>query len=107
MLIEIYSFQFILTVSLQLLPFVCLISAKYLHVCRKSDPNLSGCMVKSIETLRPYLVKGIPEIDVPSIDPMILGDLIVSESTQSNGLRLSAKNVRSFGSSLFKLKKIE
>jgi len=79
----------------------------FIHVCRKNDPLLDDCMVKSIETLRPYLVKGIPELDVPSIDPMIIGDLLMSERTRTNGLRLSAKKIRAFGASLFKLKKIE
>lgn len=87
--------------------FLFLISADYLHVCHKSDTNLPQCMMKSIETLRQYLIDGIPDLDVPSIDPMIIGDLLVSESTQTNGLRLSAKKIRAFGASLFKLKKIE
>lgn len=64
-------------------------------------------MVKSIETLRPHLVKGIPELHAPSIDPIVLGDLIVSERTQSNGLRLSAQKIRAYGASAFKLKKFE
>lgn len=64
-------------------------------------------MVESIESLRPSLVKGIPDLDIPSIDPMNIGNLIVSESTQSNGLRISAKSIKAFGASNFKIKKLE
>lgn len=64
-------------------------------------------MIESIETLKPHLIAGIPELDIPSIDPINIGDLIVSESTRSNGLRMSAQNIRAFGSSSFKLKKLE
>lgn len=84
-----------------------LISADYLHICRKSDPNLIGCMETSIETLRPFLIKGIADLDIPSIDPIDIGNLLVSESTRSNGLHITAKNIRAFGSSLFKLKNLE
>lgn len=82
-------------------------AAKFLHICYRSDPNLIDCMTESIEALRPSLVTGIAELDIPSIDPMDIGNLLVSESTQSNGLRISAKNIRAFGASTFKIKKLE
>lgn len=82
-------------------------SAPYLHVCHKSDPQLTECMKKSIETLRPYLVRGIPELNIPSIDPINIGDLLVSESTQSNGIRITAKNIKSYGSGGFRLRNLE
>lgn len=64
-------------------------------------------MKKSIETLRPFLTRGIPELDIPSIDPIVIGDLLVSESTRSNGLQISAKDIKSFGSSGFIIKNLE
>lgn len=64
-------------------------------------------METSIDTLRPYLVKGIPDLDIPSIDPIDIGNLIVSESTRSNGLHISANKIKAFGSSSFKIKKME
>lgn len=82
------------------------LAAEYLHICQRSDPNLKGCMVTSIETLRPFLIRGIPALDIPSIDPIQIGDLLVSESS-SNGLHITAKNIRAFGASTFKLKNLE
>jgi len=79
----------------------------YLHICRKSDPNLIGCMRKSIETIRPYLIRGIPELDIPSIDPIDIGDLLVSEKTQSNGVQITAKNIKSYGSSKYVLRNLD
>lgn len=64
-------------------------------------------MTTSIERLRPSLITGIPDLDIPSIDPMDIGDLLVSESTQSNGLRITAKNIRANGASTFKIKSLE
>lgn len=80
---------------------------EYLHICRKSDPDLVGCMKTSIETIRPFLVSGIPELDIPTIEPMRIGDLLVSENTQGNGLRITAKDIDSYGSSNFVIKSLE
>lgn len=83
-------------------------SADVLHICHKSDPDLNGCVVTSIEKLRPSLVSGIPELDIPSIEPMDIGDLLVSENTRSSGgLQISANNIRAYGASTFKIKKME
>lgn len=79
-------------------------TAEYLHVCHKSDPNLVGCIKQSIEIIRPYLVSGIPKLDIPPIEPMNVGDLLISEKTQSTGLRISAKEISAFGASNFVLK---
>lgn len=78
-----------------------------MKICHRTDPDLPGCVKNSIETLRPLLVKGVPDLDIPSIDPMEVGNLLVSESTRSNGLHISAKNIRAFGASTFRLKKLE
>lgn len=92
--------------------FVTLLTAerpipKFLKICHRSDPKLVDCMIDSIQSLRPSLITGIPDLGIPSIDPMDVGNLLVSESTQSNGLRISAKNIRAFGASTFKIKKLE
>lgn len=82
-------------------------TANYLHICKKSDPHLDECMKTSIDILRPFLVKGIPELDIPSIDPIDIGDLLVSENTRSNGIRISARDIKSYGSSQFVIKSLE
>ena len=83
------------------------ILAEYLHVCHREDPKLTECMKESIETLRPYLARGIPELDIPSIDPIHLGDLIVAESVPGQGVSISAKDIKAYGPSNFKLKKLK
>lgn len=84
-----------------------LILAEYLHICTKNDPNLPDCIKKSIENLRPYLVRGIPELEIPSIDPIDIGDLLVAENTRQNGIQITAKDIKSYGSSAFRIRNIE
>lgn len=63
-------------------------------------------MTNSVEFLKPYLSSGIPEMDIPSIEPLILGDLLVSESSASNGLRITAKDIKAYGPSNFKVRNL-
>lgn len=65
-------------------------------------------MVTSIEKLRPALKNGLPELDIPPIEPMDIGDLLVSENTRANGgLKISANSIRAYGASLFNIKSLQ
>lgn len=82
--------------------------ADVLHICHKSDPDLNACIVTSIEKLRPSLTNGMPELDIPPIEPMDIGNLLVSENTRANGgLQISANNIRAYGASGFKIKSMQ
>lgn len=82
-------------------------SAEYIQVCHKNDPQLGQCMKRSVEGLRPYLTRGIKELDIPPIEPILIGDLIVSESVPGQGVSITARDVKAYGPSNFILKKLE
>lgn len=69
---------------------------------------MSKCVIQSIETLRPALVNGMPELDIPSIEPMDIGNLLVGENTRARGgLQITANNIRAFGASSFVIKNLQ
>lgn len=72
--------------------------ADFLHVCHRTDPNLNQCVANSINFLKPYLKSGIPEYDIISLEPLELGDLLVSGSKTGQGLAISAKDILVYGS---------
>ncbi|KAF5281271.1 hypothetical protein FQA39_LY05157 [Lamprigera yunnana] len=47
-------------------------TASFVPICRKNDPELSTCVIRAVNTIRPYLVEGIPEMDLPSGEPLRL-----------------------------------
>ena len=59
-----------------------------------------------MNNLKPYLVRGIPEYDIPGLEPILLGDLIVAESTGNSrqGLSITAKDIKAYGASNWILK---
>lgn len=63
-------------------------------------------MANSIESLKPKLAEGIQELNVPSLEPLKLGDLLLGGNNQ-NGLIITARDVDAFGASNFKIKRLE
>ncbi|XP_047990160.1 circadian clock-controlled protein daywake-like [Leguminivora glycinivorella] len=60
-------------------------SAPFLTPCKKGD---KACIVASAQAMVPILAPGLPELNVPSLDPMLL-KVVKSEEA---GLRLTLKN---------------
>ncbi|KAG4080308.1 hypothetical protein HA402_010800 [Bradysia odoriphaga] len=78
---------------------------EYIHVCPKNEEAVQ-CIIDNVERIRPYAVNGIPELDIPGVDPLYLGDLLVSEKANNNGITITAKNLKAYGPSAFKVKKL-
>ncbi|BES97642.1 JHBP [Nesidiocoris tenuis] len=84
-----------------------IVSAKeipdYLHVCHRSDPQLSVCITRSVESLRDRLIAGLPELGVPSIEPLVMEEPI---STQGAGLVVTTKDLVAYGGGNFSIKNL-
>lgn len=44
--------------------------ASFIPLCKRNDPKLSKCVIQAVEKIRPYLKKGIPEMNLPPGDPL-------------------------------------
>lgn len=53
------------------------------------------------------IFSGIPEYDIPALEPIDIGDLIVAESIPGQGLSITARDIKAYGASNFKLKKLK
>lgn len=83
------------------------ISADFLHICHKSNPDLAKCMKTSIEYLRPYLAEGIPKYDIPKLEPIDVGDLLIAESSPGRGITITATAIKAFGCSNYNVEKVK
>lgn len=50
----------------------------YVHLCRSKDPDLGQCFINTLNEMMPNLIKGIPEMDIPSIDPLAVTSVKVN-----------------------------
>ncbi|XP_049949392.1 uncharacterized protein LOC126457271 [Schistocerca serialis cubense] len=68
----------------------------YVPVCPRNDPDINACVSNAIEKLRPALMKGIPELEVPPIDPLEVSEVTVSP-IPGQRVRVTASNIKVYG----------
>ncbi|KAG5880990.1 hypothetical protein JTB14_018000 [Gonioctena quinquepunctata] len=66
----------------------------FIHVCHKEDPNLDQCMKAAVEDIRPFLVDGVPEYKIPSLEPLIMKDFFSEEAA---GMKITVTDVKAWG----------
>lgn len=75
------------------------VTAPYIKPCEYTVKDLGACVKTQIENSLNSFAKGIPELGVPSLDPINLGDI----SIDGNGLKLAFKDAAMHGISNSKL----
>ncbi|KAH0555235.1 uncharacterized protein LOC123263857 [Cotesia glomerata] len=88
------------------LSFVLFASAEvpsYIPICGRRDPNLNDCIIKSVAQLRPKLREGIPEFDVPPVDPLLINERVTISDTAD--FKVAASNIKVYDSLDFEVKK--
>ncbi|KAG8036448.1 hypothetical protein G9C98_003770 [Cotesia typhae] len=74
----------------------------FLQVCSRNDHNLNDCIRRSADYLKPYLVTGVPEYNIPSLQPLLLDDLV----GEGHGVKCTCKNIKVFGAADYSVKYI-
>lgn len=77
----------------------------YIHVCKRDPNTIEDCVLKSIEALKPQLISGIPEINVPGIDPFFISE-IKSLTSDNTPFHASGRNIKVTGTSDFRIKSL-
>lgn len=71
----------------------------YIKQCKSDVKDLTGCFISSIHHIRPYLARGIPDIEMPSTEPFRMDELSLSLTTGPNGYRVTLRDIDVFGAS--------
>ncbi|KAF6204260.1 hypothetical protein GE061_002600 [Apolygus lucorum] len=79
----------------------------YVKHCKGSDPKLIDCIIKALHHLRPYLAKGIPEIQMPTVEPFRMEDLSLALTSGPNGYKIVLRDMDIFGASNFTVQKLK
>ncbi|XP_066159116.1 protein takeout-like [Euwallacea fornicatus] len=80
---------------------------EYIIPCYKADPNLNKCLQRTFNHLRPYLVNGLTDLNVPSIDPFKLEKIIIENGQGPLKVKASFYNVTANGAQNYTVEKIE
>ncbi|XP_072381017.1 putative beta-carotene-binding protein [Diabrotica undecimpunctata] len=91
--------------------FLCLISfcaarqlPKYFNVCKPKETDISKCIKENIEEIRPKLDDGIPEIGIPSINPL---KIPFAELNIGKEFKSSMKDINIYGINTFIVKDLK
>ncbi|XP_047107692.1 protein takeout-like [Schistocerca piceifrons] len=76
----------------------------YFSLCERSNADLSGCVVRSILDAKPRLSKGIPEMNLPPMEPLLIPLLENTEGSGNNQFSQKLSNVSIHGLSQFVIK---
>ncbi|CAG4921346.1 unnamed protein product [Colias eurytheme] len=77
----------------------------YFPQCKKNDPQIEKCILDAIDVLRPKLLGGIPEINVPALEPFNVPTLKLDRTATNLKLKATIKNMKAYGGSNFKIEK--
>ncbi|CAG9832096.1 unnamed protein product [Diabrotica balteata] len=79
-------------------------SAKYINVCKAKETDISKCIMENIENIRPKLDDGIPELGIPSINPL---KIPFAELNIGKEFKSSMKDIKMYGINTFIVKDLK
>ncbi|XP_077288836.1 protein takeout-like [Arctopsyche grandis] len=74
--------------------------------CSRTDPQLNACIKNSFQHLRPYLVNGLTDLNVPSIDPMLIPYMGMENGNGPVRVKAAFTNITAIGASNYTITKI-
>lgn len=81
-------------------------TADYFPMCKRGDPEIEKCALEAIENMRERLKEGIPEVNIPAIDPFTVPTLKLDRTAQNLRIKATVKNAKAYGGSDFKIEKL-
>ncbi|XP_047521226.1 uncharacterized protein LOC125060387 [Pieris napi] len=79
---------------------------EYLLPCSRSDPELDNCIKRSFNHLRPYLARGLTDLDVPPVEPLLIDRLVMENSAGPVRVTATFSNITVIGPSNYTVTKI-
>ncbi|CAA9998700.1 unnamed protein product [Nesidiocoris tenuis] len=69
----------------------------FLHPCYKSDPNVNQCLTYAANHLAVHMRRGIPELEIADVEPIILDEINLALGSGPDGYRATFKDVKAYG----------
>ncbi|CAG9831391.1 unnamed protein product [Diabrotica balteata] len=82
-------------------------ATEYILPCKRNDVNINKCLINTFNHLRPYLKDGISDIDVPSIDPLVIDNLVMENGRGPVRVKAIFFNITTLGASNYTVSAIK
>lgn len=81
-------------------------AAKYILPCSRSDPQINQCVKKSFNHLKPFLGKGLPEINVPALEPLIVEQMNMDNDAGAVRIKARFSEISAKGASNYTIREV-
>ncbi|KAF5306614.1 hypothetical protein FQA39_LY08803 [Lamprigera yunnana] len=75
----------------------------YMNVCPYNHEDLSSCIKNSIMSLVPRLKNGIPELEIPSLEPLSINDISFHSGSDAANIATNISEIKIWGGSHFNI----
>jgi hypothetical protein len=83
---------------------ILFVTANYLPICKRTAKDFDACVLRATETLRPRLARGIPELRVPALEPLVVPEVhLEQQGTRAVNFNCTLTNVYVRGLSEFEV----
>ncbi|KAB0797581.1 hypothetical protein PPYR_08574 [Photinus pyralis] len=79
----------------------------FLRVCHQSDPKLNECIKEAVQKIKPLLADGLPEFDIPSLEPLHISEILIDHGAGALALKSTYTDIKVYGPSQFVLKSVK
>uniref|UniRef100_A0A2A4KA60 Hemolymph juvenile hormone binding protein n=1 Tax=Heliothis virescens TaxID=7102 RepID=A0A2A4KA60_HELVI len=83
------------------------VTPDYFPSCKRSDPQIEKCVLNGLEAMRPHLKEGIPEVNIPPLDPFTVPTLKLDRTAPNLRIKATVKQAKAYGGSDFKIEKLK
>ncbi|KAJ8735003.1 hypothetical protein PYW08_014253 [Mythimna loreyi] len=83
------------------------VTPDYFPACKRSDPQIEKCVLNGLEAVKAHLKDGIPEVNIPALDPFTVPTLKLDRTAPNLRIKATVKHGKAYGGSDFKIEKLK
>lgn len=80
--------------------------AKYILPCSRTDPQINQCIKKSFNHLKPFLGKGLPELNVPALEPLVVEQMNMDNDAGAVRIKARFSEIAAKGASNYTVREV-
>ncbi|XP_052864667.1 protein takeout-like [Anopheles cruzii] len=78
----------------------------YILPCRRSDPEINKCIRNSLNFVKPYVARGLPELKTPALEPLRIEELAMENNAGAVRIKALFTDIVAHGAGNYTIKEV-
>lgn len=78
----------------------------YIHPCRRNDPEINKCIRNSLNFVKPYVARGLPELKTPPLEPLRIEELAMENNAGAVRIKALFTDIVALGAGNYTIKEV-